>query len=88
MLRITVTTLADRTRLVLEGRLGGPWAAELASCWQTLLAAHDPRPIQVDLNGLTFIDAAGRKLLREMRDRGAMLAATELMTHAIGEEQG
>src|SRR5262245_36840843 len=87
MLRITVTTLAGRARLVLEGRLGGPWVAELASCWQTLLAAHDPRPIQVDLNGLTFIDAAGKMLLREMRDQGATLAATELMTHAIVDEE-
>src|SRR5262245_52926611 len=87
MLRITVTTLADRARLVLEGRLGGPWVAELASCWQRLLTADSPRPIQVDLNGLTFIDAAGKMLLREMRNQGATLAATELMTHAIVDEE-
>ncbi len=86
MLRITVTTLPDHTTLVLEGRLCGPWVAELASCWRDLIATRDAHSIRIDLDGVTFVDAAGKALIRAMHDRGAMLVATEVMTRTIVDE--
>jgi len=87
MLRITHRTDANgRTVVVLEGRLAGPWAGELARCWATLVATHDTRAISVELDAVTFIDAAGKSVLRTMHESGAALSACGPMTRAILEE--
>ena len=87
MLRITNTTHPDGlTLLVLEGRLAGPWAEELARCWAMLAAAHEAGSISVELDGVTFIDATGKSVLRAMHRSGAALRASGLMTRAILEE--
>jgi hypothetical protein len=85
MLRITVTTRPQGTEITLEGRVVGPWAAELLACWQRLRATAQ-RPIRVDLDGVLFIDAAGRAALREMRAAGAVLAARGVMMRAVADE--
>lgn len=86
MLRITVTTGRVRTTVGLEGRLAGPWADELAECWKGLQAEQSRGPIRIDLHGVTFIDAAGKALLRAMYEQGAELTATGCMTRAIADE--
>ena len=84
MLRITVTRRPHGPTLVLEGRLCGDWVDEVSACWQGLLATHAARSIRVDLDGVTFINAAGRALIRSMRAHGASLAATDVMRRTIG----
>lgn len=86
MLRMTATTRPEGTTLVLEGRLGGAWVDELAACWRGVLAAYDAGPIRIDLDGVTFVDAAGRALIRAMRAQGAILVATDVMICTIVEE--
>src|SRR5262245_56036443 len=86
MLRITNTTRGDGMTVVLEGRLAGPWVDELARCWTVLTTAQDARSICVELDGVTFIDAAGRTLLRTIHEGGAALVASGCMTRAILEE--
>jgi hypothetical protein len=52
-----------------------------------LTADQDARSVSVDLDGVTFIDAAGRALLRTMHEAGAALdACSGCMTRAIVEE--
>lgn len=89
MLRITVHNEAVTTRLVVEGRLAGPWVEELKKCWQTVArAGPDARalPLLVDLSAMTLIDSEGKALLAEMHSQGARLVAVGLMTQAIIEE--
>jgi len=86
MLRITHTTRPEGVTVVLEGRLAGPWVGELARCWNVLTSSHDATSIRVQLDGVTFIDAAGRILLRTMHEEGAALAAAGCMTRAILDE--
>ena len=86
MLRITNTTRPEGVTVVLEGRLAGPWVDELALCWGTLTATHDTGSIRIHLDAVTFIDAAGKGLLRTMHEEGATLAASGCMTRAILEE--
>jgi ABC-type transporter Mla MlaB component len=87
MLRITNGTGRQGATLVLEGRLAGPWVDELARCWKALTASRAARAVHVDLDGVTFIDAGGRALLRTMHEEGAKLAACSgCMTRAIVEE--
>ena len=83
MLRITITTRPEGVTVVLEGRLAGSWVDELAPCWKALTATQDPGSICVELHAVTFIDAAGKELLRTMHEEGAALAASGCMTRAI-----
>jgi hypothetical protein len=85
MLRISVTTCPQGTTVKLEGRVAGAWTDELGACWQSLLVA-DARPIRVELDGVTFVDATGRAVLRGMHADGAVLAATTVMMRAIVDE--
>ena len=86
MLRITNTTSPEGVTVVLEGRLAGPWVDELARCWKALTTTQDAGSICVQLDGVTFIDVAGKVLLRTMHEEGAALAASGCMTRAILEE--
>jgi ABC-type transporter Mla MlaB component len=84
MLKITARRNETRTILELAGRLAGPWVDELRSCWQE--AAEGDRQIEVLLQEVSFIDAAGRELLADMHRHGVRLAAAGCMTRAIIEQ--
>ena len=88
MLRITTTIRPEGTALALEGRLAGPWVEELARSWTSLTAARDARSVRVLLDAVTFVDVAGKALLRSMHAQGATLVASGCMTRAIVEEIG
>lgn len=84
MLRITIHDEAAATRLQVEGKLAGPWAEELKTCWRNV--GESGKALLVDLSALTLIDAAGREVLAEMHRQGVKLRAVGLMTQAIIEE--
>jgi len=86
MLRITITTRPEGVTVALEGRLAGPWVDELARCWKALTVTQDARAVCVELDAVTFIDAAGKALLGTMHEQGVALAASGCMTRAILEE--
>jgi ABC-type transporter Mla MlaB component len=86
MLRITHTMRSAGATVVLEGRLAGPWVDELAQCWKALTTTHDAASIAVQLDGVTFIDGAGKSLLRQLHEDGAVLTGSGCMTRAILEE--
>ena len=83
MLRITTTTGPDGVTLVVEGRLTGPWVDELARCWQAVTTTQDAGSIRVLLDGVTFIDGAGKVVLRRIHEDGGVLAASGCMTREI-----
>ena len=86
MLRITSTRRAEGTAVALEGRLAGPWMDELARAWKSLPAAQDARSVSVLLHAVTFVDPAGKALLRPMHAQGATLVASGCMMRALVEE--
>jgi len=69
MLRISIHELADRVTIKLEGRVSGPWTAELGRAWQEFAPSLGPRKLSVDLSGLGFVDAAGTEILREIHQK-------------------
>lgn len=82
MLKITIHTDAGELRLRLEGRLAGPWVAELRQCWQ---AASDGATV-IDLREVDFVDCDGQALLAEMHRQGARLEAScPLIQHMLEE---
>jgi hypothetical protein len=83
MLRISTSMRPGGATLRLEGRLAGPWVGELARCWASVTATRDPGSIRVELEAVTFIDPAGKALLRTMHERGTALLGSGCMTRAI-----
>ncbi|MFH0344601.1 MAG: STAS domain-containing protein [Chromatiales bacterium] len=72
MLRITPATKpADATYLMLEGRLVGPWVAELQAA--VMAAGSSPGRVHLDLAGVHYVDAQGLALLHRLEDQGVVL---------------
>ena len=86
MLRITTDKTCRAVTLRLEGRLAGPWVTLLADCWRKERADADARELLVDLNGVTFIDSAGRACLARIHEEGAAFVADDLEIRAIVAE--
>jgi len=73
MLRITAEETPEGTAIKLEGRLAGALVNELAETWNGLSTNAQSKPVLVDLCGVTFIDADGKRLLRRLYSEGATL---------------
>jgi ABC-type transporter Mla MlaB component len=86
MLRITLHDRSRELRMKLEGKLSGPWVAELRQCWRTASSTTAGRATSVDLGEVDFVDAEGRTLLADMHEQGVRLdAATPLIRALLGE---
>ena len=83
MLRITTEKKRARTVLSVEGRLAGAWVATLEQCWRERAPGEK---FSVDLCGVSFIDAAGKALLKEIHEQGGKLIAAGCLNQAIVEE--
>jgi len=83
MLRITTEKKRGKTVLSVEGRLAGPFVEALEQCWRTRATEEK---FSVDLCGVSFIDAAGKALLKEIHQQGGKLIAEGCLNEAIVEE--
>ncbi|MFZ0588908.1 MAG: hypothetical protein WAM39_00350 [Bryobacteraceae bacterium] len=66
MLKISVVEGPRRRRLILEGKLIEPWAAELTSACEAARADLRGRQLIVDLTSLTAISPEGERALLEL----------------------
>jgi len=66
MLKITVVDDASQRRLIVEGKLIAPWAAELATAYQTAKADLQNHELIVDLRNLTAISSEGEDALLQL----------------------
>jgi hypothetical protein len=80
MLRITEV---GTDTLRLEGRLTGPWVDELRR-----LSAGRTLGLKLDLSGLTFADAAGAALLRDLAARGVTIRDSSRFLEQLLNEGG
>src|SRR6266700_3331743 len=86
MLRITTEKKRGKIFLSVEGKLAGPWVAALEQCWRELHAASPQEKFHVNLCGVSFIDAAGKVLLKEIHRQGGQLIAEGCLNQAIVHE--
>ncbi len=86
MLRITTEKKRGRTVLCVEGRLSGPRVAMLEECWRELRGNAPDEKLHVNLCGVSFIDGAGKVLLKTMHSQGAQLLAEGCLNQAIVNE--
>ena len=84
MLKITAHIDPSSAVFELEGKLAGPWVAELEECWRK--AAISDRPVRLMLCRVTFVDQHGKHLLAEMYREGVELVAEGCMNQAIVEK--
>jgi outer membrane protein len=93
MLRVTTGRKRGKVILSVEGRLAGPSVGTLEQCWRELRAASPNEKFSINLCGVSFIDTAGRVLLKEIHSQGGRLVAEGCHNQAIvreivGEESG
>ena len=65
-LRISVDQNAASIAITLEGRIAGPWAAELGRTWNGLAPFRGSRKLSIDLRNTTYADADGIRTLRQI----------------------
>ena len=92
MLKITVVDDASRRRLIVEGKLIAPWAAELARAYQTAKADLQNRELIVDLRNLTAISSEGEDALLQLMHEKVKLVcgvyAKEVLRHLGRKRRG
>jgi outer membrane protein len=86
MLRITTEQKPGKRSLTIEGKLAGPWVSALEQSWRDLLATAAGETLNVNLCGVSFIDAAGKALLTEIHRQGGKLVAEGCLNQAIVRE--
>jgi outer membrane protein len=86
MLRITTQKKRGKTVLNIEGRLAGPLVGTLEQCWREVRGTSPSEKLHINLCGVSFIDAAGKVLLKEIHRQGGELIAEGCLNQAIVEE--
>ena len=73
---LKITRVAHKGRgltIKLEGEILGPWGESVrAAC---AIRGRRPRPRRLDLAAITYVDAAGVELLRDLMAEGVKIAA-------------
>ena len=84
VLRVTITNSPTEERWILHGRLGWPWVNQLRGAWRNARRTTETPRCIVDLNGVTFIDKIGKRMLRIMAIQGAQFATSDTgMKHVL-----
>jgi anti-anti-sigma regulatory factor len=87
VLRITVEENPKEMTLKLEGRLAGPWAAELDRLWGETAPSLSKRKLSLDLRETTYADAGGIRVLKAIYSQtGATILAGTPWTQYLAEE--
>jgi anti-anti-sigma regulatory factor len=86
MLKITLLDSAEEFRFRLDGKLTGPWVAELRQCWLTASSTTAGRRTVVDLDEVEYVDRAGEDLLGDMTREGVRLEASTPFMRGVVEQ--
>ena len=52
--------------ITLEGRVAGPWVAELDRVWVETAPQLNNRTLSIDLRNVIYVDASGKEVLRDI----------------------
>ncbi|MGH8615636.1 MAG: STAS domain-containing protein [Gammaproteobacteria bacterium] len=88
MLKITDDPAPATHRIFrLEGRIAGPWIAELQSLCEAAL--REGSALALDLSGVSFLDRSATSLLRDLVQRGvALVGCTAFVAEQLQRENG
>ena len=86
-LRITVEENEQAIVVKLEGRVVGPWAAELDRLWEQTAPTVASRNLSLDLRETTYADANGIRALRAIYTQThAVILTSTPWTQYLAEE--
>jgi gamma-glutamyl:cysteine ligase YbdK (ATP-grasp superfamily) len=86
-LRITVHEEESLIKLTLEGRLVGPWVAELYKAWRETAPRIGSKKMLLNLHDLTFSDEEGKQVLREIvTQTSAEISSSTPLTKYLAQE--
>src|SRR5579862_1848765 len=86
-LKITTQNSEREIEITLEGRVAGPWVAELNRVWVETAPQLGDRTLSIDLRNVTYADAPGKQLLREIYSQThARLVASSPWAQYLAEE--
>jgi hypothetical protein len=77
----------QETQIKLEGRVAGPWTAELCRVWIESAPRLVGKELVLDLRDVTYVDAGATKLLRQIYEQThAELIAETVWTRSLVED--
>jgi hypothetical protein len=83
MLKISILDTPSKRQLLIEGKLIGPWASELARVWRQATTDLNGRALIIDVKGLTTITEDGENVLLELMKEGASFRSSGVFTKQI-----
>ncbi|MBV9181147.1 MAG: hypothetical protein JO356_07540 [Acidobacteria bacterium] len=83
MLKISTIDSPIQRRLVLEGKLVGPWISELERCWHTAADGLEGRKVVIDLKNVTVISLEGENALSALMREGAQFACEGILNKHV-----
>jgi hypothetical protein len=87
MLRISIEENPQAAVIKLEGRIAGPWVAELSRAWLETAPKLTHKNLALDLRNVTYADDAGTQVLRGIYSQtGAELVAGTPWTQFLAEQ--
>ena len=82
-MKISILDTPSKRQLLIEGKLVGPWASELARVWRQATTDLNGRALIIDVKGLTTITEDGENVLLELMKEGASFRASGVFTKQI-----
>jgi hypothetical protein len=87
LLRITLAESEQKVEMKLEGRVAGPWAAELSLVWAETAPRLANRKLAVDLRNVMYMDDQGKRALGAIHaETGAELVTGTPWTEFLAKE--
>jgi hypothetical protein len=83
MLKISILDTPERRRLVLEGKLVAPWAAELRRECREAAADLHGRELLIELRNVTCISEEGQNVLLELMKEGFRFRSSGVFTKHV-----
>ena len=83
MLKISIIEGQTQRRLIVEGKLVGPWAAELKSACEKARADLQARELVLDMKHLTAISQEGENVLLDLLNHGIKFRCCGVFTKHV-----
>jgi hypothetical protein len=83
MLKISLIDGAKRRRLILEGKLIAPWAAELRRACEEAKADLCGRELVVEMKHVSTISQEGENIIVDLLDRGIKFRSDGVFTKHV-----
>ena len=83
MLKISIRDTPAQRRLLVEGKLIAPWAAELRAVWRKAATDLHGRQLIVDLRSVTEFGVDGEAVLLQLLKAGARFCCSGVFTKHV-----